>query len=202
MNPLERIHGAYVYRRRTQRLAGILSSLIPSACRLLDVGSGDGKLAQLLLATRPDLHIQGVDVLVRKQTSIPVMPFDGTHLPYPTSSFDGVMLIDVLHHTRDPLPLLHEALRVSRRWLVVKDHVREGVGAAARLRFMDYVGNARHQVSLSYNYLSSREWAALQTGLNLKVITELSRLHLYPWPADYVFGASLHFAALWEHTAR
>ena len=200
MNPVERIHDAYVYGRRTQRLAAILSSLIPSNCRLLDIGCGDGKLAQLLLEARVDLHIQGVDVLVRKQTSIPVTSFDGTNLPYPNSSFDGVMLIDVLHHTCDPRLLLREAMRVSRRWLVVKDHVREGFAAAARLGFMDYVGNARHQVSLPYTYLTRREWVALRTDLNLKVTAELCRLRLYPWPADYIFGAGLHFAALWEHT--
>jgi SAM-dependent methyltransferase len=200
MNPLERVHEAYVHGRRVRRLSEILSTLIPSGSSLLDVGCGDGKLAQLLIEKRSDLQIEGVDVLARK-TGLPVKLFDGTSLPYPASRFDGVMLIDVLHHTPDPFPLLREALRVSRRFLIVKDHVLEGIGADTRLRFMDYVGNARHGVSLPYNYLAPEGWAALRQELDVQVSTELKDLHLYPWPMDYVFGARLHFAALWRRTA-
>jgi SAM-dependent methyltransferase len=202
MNVLDRLHEAFVYGRRIRRLSEILSSMIPPGCSVLDVGCGDGKLAQLLLEKRPDLKIEGADVLVRKKTWLPVKPFDGINLPYPAFTFDGVMLIDVLHHTRDPLRLLQEALRVSRHWLVVKDHVLAGPGAVARLRFMDYVGNARHGVSLPYNYLTPEEWAALRQGLNVKVTAEMKSLHLYPSLADYVFGAGLHFVALWERTSR
>lgn len=202
MNVFERVHEAYVHGRRIRRLSEILSSLIPSGCRLLDVGCGDGRLAQLLLEKRTDLQIEGVDVHVRKETWLPVRLFDGTNLPYPAFSFDGVMLIDVLHHTRNPLCLLQEALRVSRRFLIVKDHMLHGTGAALRLRFMDYAGNARHGVSLPYNYLAAGEWAALRQALNVQVTTELRDLHLYPWPTDYVFGADLHFAALWQRAAR
>jgi SAM-dependent methyltransferase len=202
MNVLERVHEAYVHGRRTRRVTEILSALIPADCGLLDVGCGDGGLAQLLLEKRPDLRIEGVDVHLRNKTWLPVKRFDGTNLPYPASRFDGVMLIDVLHHTRNPLPLLQEALRVSRRFLIVKDHVRKGIGAAARLRFMDYVGNERHGVSLPYNYLAPKEWAALRQALNVEVTTEFEDLHLYPWPMDYIFGAGLHFAALWQRGAR
>ena len=202
MNVFERVHEAYVHGRRIRRLSEILSSLIPSGCSLLDVGCGDGRLAQMLLEKRTDLQVEGVDVHVRKKTWLPVRLFDGTKLPYPAFSFDGVMLIDVLHHTRDPLCLLQEALRVSRRFLVVKDHVLQGAGAAMRLRFIDCVGNARHGVSLPYNYLAAEKWAALRQALNVQVTTELQDLHLYPWPMDYIFGARLHFAALWQRRAQ
>jgi SAM-dependent methyltransferase len=202
MNVLDRMHEAYVHGRRVRRLSDHLSRLVPSACSLLDIGCGDGKLAQLLLERRPDLRIEGVDVLVRKKTWLPVKPFDGTNLPYAESSFDGVMLIDVLHHTLDPMPLLRQALRVTRRWVIVKDHVRCGPGAALRLRFMDYVGNARHRVALPYNYQSASEWSALYQSLNVRVVAEVTDLGLYPRPFDYVFGAGLHFVALLEHTVR
>jgi SAM-dependent methyltransferase len=202
MNVFEQVHDAYIYGRRTRRLAEILSSLIPSASSVLDVGCGDGRLAKFLLEKRPDLQIEGVDVQVRKNTWLPVKLFDGINLPYPESSFDVVMLIDVLHHTRDPLPLLQEALRVSRRFLAVKDHLLEGTAAGARLRFMDYVGNARHGVSLPYNYLTTKQWAELRQHLNLEAATELKNLQLYPWPMDYVFGGQLHFVGLWQRIAR
>jgi SAM-dependent methyltransferase len=191
-------HESLISRRRIRRLCELLSRLIPEDCRLLDVGCGDGQLAHALLQTRPDLRIDGVDTLVRKRTSVPVMAFDGVTLPYKESSFDGVMLVDVLHHTSDPLSLLREALRVSRRWLVVKDHIRQGPGAALRLQLMDYIGNARHGIALPYNYLSLTQWSDLRAALNVRLITEVRKLDLYAKPIDYVFGSGLHFLALWE----
>jgi SAM-dependent methyltransferase len=202
MSVLDHLHANWIYRRRVRRLSEILCEMIPHDCSLLDVGCGDGKLAQLLLQKRPDLQIEGVDVLVREQTSVPVKNFDGINLPYPDSSFDGATLIDVLHHTRDPLLLLREAARVSRRWLIVKDHVVQGVAAVWRLRLMDYAANSPHGVALPYNYFSRKEWADLRCALDVKVVAEMTALGLYPKPIDYVFGAGLHFVTLWERTGR
>ncbi len=198
MSVLGEIHEACIYSRRIRRLSELLAELIPPSCSLLDVGCGDGKLAQALLDKRPDLRIEGADVLIRDRTWLRVTAFDGKSLPHPDSSVDGVMLIDVLHHTREPLALLREALRVSRRWLVVKDHVLSGPTAALRLRFMDYVGNSRFGVALPYNYLSLQQWSELRVQLNVKVVAEITDLRLYPGAIDYVFGKDLHFIALWS----
>jgi SAM-dependent methyltransferase len=202
MNLLDQVHEAYVYGRRIRRLSELLSELIPPGCSLLDVGCGDGKLARSLQLKRPDLRIEGVEVLLRKHTWIPVTSFDGKSLPYGDSRFDGVMLIDVLHHTPDPLPLLREAVRVSRRWLVLKDHALCGLGAGLRLRFMDYVGNARHAVALPYHYLSAKQWSELRRVLDLQIAAEVKQLGLYPWPFDSVFGGNLQFLALLERSAQ
>jgi len=200
MNLLDRVHEGYVSDRRIRRLAQLLSELIPRGCSLLDVGCGDGKLARSLQGQRPDLRIEGVEVQLRKQTAIPVIAFDGTTLSFGDAHFDGVMLIDVLHHTPDPRLLLREAVRVSRRWLVLKDHLLEGPCAGLRLRFMDYVGNARHAVALPYHYLSRMEWNELRQVLDLQIAAEVKQLGLYPWPFDYVFGGNLHFLALLERS--
>lgn len=199
MSVLGHLHETYIYGRRIRRLSELLAQLIPPRCNLLEVGCGDGKLARAILDKRPDLHIEGVDVLIRDRTWLPVQAFDGRSLPHREGSVDGVMLIDVLHHTREPLVLLREALRVSRRWIIVKDHIVKGLAAASRLRFMDYVGNSRHAVALPYNYLSEGEWKELRRILDVKVAAEVRDLDLYPQPFDYVFGAGLHFVALWEH---
>lgn len=201
MSVLGQFHEAYIYGRRIRCLSQLLADLIPPNCSFLDVGCGDGKLARAVVDKRPDLRIEGVDVLVRERVWLPVQAFDGRNLPYREASFDGVMLVDVLHHTRDPLTLLREALRVSRRYLIVKDHVRKGLAAGLRLRFMDYIGNAHHAVALPYNYLSAGQWEELRRMLDLKVASEVKELGLYPQPFDYVFGADLHFVALWERPA-
>jgi len=149
-----KLQRAFIYERRLRRLAELLAQTIPKSYGVLDVGSGDGRLAWSLMQRRSDLAIQGVDVMMRPATQIPVKLFDGTTLPYPNSSFDAVMLIDVLHHTVDPFRLLREALRVCRNCLIVKDHLLEGFAAGLRLRILDYAGNADHGVALPYNYMS------------------------------------------------
>ena len=65
------------------------------------------------------------------------MPFNGTHLPYEASSVDIVLLVDVLHHTQDPMVMLREARRVARKGILIKDHTCNGFMANATLCLMD-----------------------------------------------------------------
>jgi SAM-dependent methyltransferase len=140
------------------------------------------------------LQVRGVDVLVRRQTQIPVEAFDGRRLPYADSTFDAALIVDVLHHTDDPAELLREAARVAPV-VVVKDHLADPILAVSRLRFMDWVGNARHGVRLPYNYWTRARWDEAFRVLGLSVETWRSPLGLYPWPASWIFDRGLHFAA-------
>lgn len=193
MSLLEAAHGGYVHRRRVRVLRDRLSALIPAESRLLDVGSGDGLLACLIGAERPDVEIEGVDVLVRDRTRIPVRQFDGLTLPYGEGSFDVVMLVDVLHHCPEPMGLLREAARVSRGTLLLKDHLLEGWLAEPTLRFMDRVGNRRHGVALETEYWRRQEWLDAFARLGLAVDVWSRDLKLYPAPLSWIFGRSLHF---------
>ena len=198
MKVLDSLHDHLVLHRRAHRLAEILSDVVPLHSTVLDVGSGDGEVASLLVARRPDLNVQGVDLDVRPKTRIPVTKFDGQNLPYPDASFDTVLFVDVLHHTTDPRILLREAVRVASKSVVLKDHILQGWCAGTRLRFMDYVGNARHGVALPFNYWTSEQWQVAEQQLGLQKTAEHRSLHLYPWPAEYIFGAGLHFIARYD----
>jgi SAM-dependent methyltransferase len=188
-----------VFARRVLVLAQHLADIAPRGARLLDVGCGDGSIDSLMMERRPDLSIEGIDVLVRPQTRIPVRAFDGKHLPYPDGSFDAVSFVDVLHHADDARALLREAARVSRGCVLIKDHLLEGLLAAPTLRLMDWVGNARHGVVLPYHYWSREQWDACFSGLSLAVGEWRSTLGLYPPPLNWVFERSLHFIARLEH---
>jgi len=194
MSPLERIHEGYVSGRRARKLSDHLAKLLPQNSQVLDVGCGDGSLARLILKKRPDLSIKGIDVLIRSQTQIHVSPFDGETFPFENASFDVVMFVDVLHHTGDPMVLLREAVRVSRGFLVIKDHTADGLLARPTLRFMDRVCNARHGVALPFNYWTRQRWLEAFQAMGLTIIDWESELEIYPWPASVVFGRSLHFA--------
>jgi SAM-dependent methyltransferase len=195
MKPSEYIHSRYVHNRRTLVLSEHLAKLIPEGLRILDVGCGDGLLAHLITQKRPDLALTGIDVRVRERSHIPVAPFDGQAIPYSDASFDGVMFVDVLHHTQDPVILLREAARVAGKVIVIKDHTLNGLFAGPTLRLMDKIGNARHGVALPYNYWPRQKWLNTFEMLGWKVGVWTSRLEIYPWPASLVFDRTLHFAA-------
>jgi SAM-dependent methyltransferase len=191
----EKLHQRYGHPRRVRILAEHLSGLISQDALVLDVGCGDGLLDQALIDRRHDIRIHGIDVAVRPSAQIPVEVFDGSHIPKPDASFDFVLFADVLHHSNAPLELIREAARVGRRGILIKDHTLEGFLAGPTLRFMDDVGNARHGVALPYTYWTHARWKQTIDELGLEVESWISSLGLYPKPADWIFGRSLHFIA-------
>ncbi len=193
MNIIEHLHEKYIFERRIRVLCENLAQLIPHNVVLLDVGCGDGFLAARLMQKRPDISIKGIDVLIRDNIHIPVEVYDGANLPYMDSSFDAVMFIDVLHHAEDPEPLLREAGRVARQAIIIKDHLLNGVLANSTLCFMDNIGNARHGVSLIYNYWSREKWMRTITSLDMSISEWRERLGIYQWPLSLIFDRSLHF---------
>jgi SAM-dependent methyltransferase len=176
-------------------LSQALAELLPRNAAVLDIGCGDGLLAQLIMQRRPDAAVSGIDVLLRPQCQIPARAFDGRHVPHEDGAFDVAMLVDVLHHAEDPEVLLAEALRVSRQGILIKDHVSDGFLVVPTLRFMDRVGNAHHGVSLPYNYWSEAKWRAEMDRLGLRASAWRRWLGLYPWPASLFFDRSMHLVS-------
>src|SRR5215210_797918 len=118
MTFLQKLHGKAhdraVFKRRIQVLARTLADFLPRKARVPDVGCGSGTLASAIMALRPDVEIEGIDVLVRPNTEIPVKPFDGDTIPWPDNHFDVALIVDVLHHTDDPARVMAEARRVAK----------------------------------------------------------------------------------------
>ena len=195
MNIIETLHASYIPARRISRLSTLLAAQLPPDARVLDVGCGDGSLARLLSEKRPDIHIRGIDVLVRSHVEIPVEAFDGLTIPMSDHSFDVLMFVDVLHHANDAMALLREAARVSRASILIKDHLCDSVMSGHLLKFMDRVGNERNGVALPFNYWQKKQWADAfrQTGLRTTYWSET--LKLYPIWGDWLFGGGLHFLA-------
>lgn len=201
MSVLGKAHEKLVFSRRSRVLSEKLAALLPANARVLDVGCGDGTIAVLIKGKRPDVTIEGIDVLVRPHAKIPVTKYDGVNIPFEDNSFDAVIFVDVLHHTDNPALMLKEANRVAKTAVILKDHLRNGFLAGSTLRVMDWVGNAHHGVRLPYNYWKKNQWDDAFVTLGLCAEHWDEKLGLYPAPATWLFDRGLHFVARLEAKA-
>lgn len=190
---LDTVHGGWVHGRRVRVLSNHLADVMPREARVVDVGCGDGQIGALVQMRRPDVSVTGLDIAMRPDTPIPVREFDGRSIPLEDDGSDVVLLVDVLHHAEDPKALLTEAARVAKRAIVLKDVTSLGPLSASTLRFMDWVGNARHGVPLPYLFWSQAKWRQVFSDLNLSVEEERRRLGIYPPPWNLLFEKRMHF---------
>lgn len=198
---LARAHRDAVFGRRARVLADLLGAKIPDHASVLDIGCGDGTIASVIGRLRPSVHIRGIEVALRPTCLIDCAPFDGSTIPHETDSFDVCLFVDVLHHVPDAkgiTRLLSEATRVSRRFVLIKDHLSENRFDFMTLQGMDWVGNRPHGVVLPYNYQSREQWKGCFSRAGLRVREWNGQVPLYPFPFNALFGRGLHYIALLE----
>jgi SAM-dependent methyltransferase len=193
-----RSHQSLVFGRRVHVLAKLLSAKVPGNSSLLDIGCGDGTISSLIQSAVPSVQIQGIEIAERPACRIPCRLFDGLHIPFPDATFDVSMFVDVLHHTNNIRKLLAEASRVSRRFLLIKDHLSESPLDFYTLKFMDWIGNRPHGVVLPNNYQSRSQWNTYFAGAQLSLRAWQDQVPLYFFPFSGIFGRKLHFVALLE----
>lgn len=200
LETLRKLHHRHVFERRVDVLAHEIVGCLPRDLDVLDVGCGDGTVSRKVMDQRPDLRYAGIDVMARPTCAIPYATFDGTQIPRDDGSVDAVQFVDVLHHSNSPDELMREAVRVSRRYVIIKDHTCKNRLDFATLQFMDWVGNAPHGVKLIYNFKNDAFWSGLWRDLNLNLRHINRCVPLYPFPFNVAFGRDLHFVALLQKT--
>jgi SAM-dependent methyltransferase len=196
LSPVMALHARWVAPRRVRVLSERLSEMLPDNASVLDIGCGNGAVSASILRAKPTISMRGIDVLGRNPASIPVALYDGVNFPFSGNAVDTCMLVDVLHHVGDIDAVLSEAHRVSRRHVLIKDHLCGSRVDFQLLKFMDWVGNRHAGVALAYNYRSKQDWMRHFRRAKLDVIAWDERLSLYPYPLNLVFGRQLHFVAL------
>lgn len=95
--------------------------------RMLDIGTGPGHIPLMVCETLPEAHVVAIDlahhmleIAERHRAASPVgarVEFrigDAKQLEFADGEFDTVFSNTILHHIRDPRPMLREAWRVLR----------------------------------------------------------------------------------------
>ncbi len=95
--------------------ARFVSSRMPPAGRVVEIGSGEGKVLRTLAQLHPTLELHGCDVRT-PEVAADVFTFHRmtADVPLDDASMDAVLFVDVLEHVPDPAHLLREAARVLR----------------------------------------------------------------------------------------
>jgi methionine biosynthesis protein MetW len=102
----------------------VVSSFIPRGAKVLDVGSGDGTLLDLLQREKNvdgrgvELSQHGVNECVARGLSVIQGDADKDLVFYPDNGFDFVILSQTLQATRNPKRVLEELLRIGERAIV------------------------------------------------------------------------------------
>ena len=115
---------------RAEYFAGLFNPYLDPHSRVLDIGGGWGFYAAPLEKRGHTCTV--LDVVKPGYQKAPVVIYDPAHpMPFPDKSFDVSMLVTVLHHVADPVAVLREAKRVTRKTLiVVEDLYHHGLGRA------------------------------------------------------------------------
>ncbi len=159
-------------------LAREIAALCPTGATVLDYGCDDGSTAQLILKHNPTLKIVGVDIQAHRAPQIPIKIFDGKTIPYPDNSFDVVIALDVLHHTTDIASHLQELKRVTKKQLIIKDHLSTSPLAKLMISSVDWLSNVIFDIPCAFNYPTKAGWGKLFAQQNLRVRHHFSNLNL------------------------
>ncbi len=174
MNPLffpVKVYGErYAWPKRRRVIVQALVPLLKDFSRILDIGCGDGLVCRDVKCSMPPGRIfHGVDVLTSLSPAIPYVVYDGLHLPFADGAYEVSLLIDVLHHSRNPRVLLQEAARVARDCVIVKDHDYRSALDLLLMKAGDYLGNRMFGIDLPYTFCTWQAFEVLFREAGLKI---------------------------------
>ncbi len=196
LNLLKNFHHKYVFLRRINVLSAQIASQIPDNMTILDIGCGDGTIAKMIIDKKINTTMNGIDIFERQTCVIPFKIFDGKTIPYEDNEFDSTLFVDVLHHTSNIKELLTEAARVSKKYIIIKDHHYNNLLDFGILKLMDWIGNAPHGVKVIYNFKNLYFWKSTFNELGFEIETINNNIPIYPFPFNLIFGRDMHFIAV------
>jgi ubiquinone/menaquinone biosynthesis C-methylase UbiE len=148
---------------RDDEIGNKLAPHLEEGWEVLDLGSGTGKLSRWL-RDRSGIRPTLADV-VEFGNRVGGLPYvrleDPRSTPFEDRSFDAVLLLFVLHHVsrwEDQQALLEEAVRVTRRRLIiVEDTPLSRVDRAFNTAW-DWALNLRHGVPKPFSFRTVEGW--------------------------------------------
>ncbi len=145
----------------------LLTRFLKEEDKILDVGTGNGALAFLILNQHSNLIVSDIDNFTYKDFELnPVILKDDT-FPFKSKEFDVVLLTTVLHHCQDPIKVLQEAKRVGQK-IIILEEVYDNVFQKYLTFFFDSLNNWDFFTN-PHNNQTDEEWKRIFSDLDLNI---------------------------------
>lgn len=167
MRPLQAFLRRYARREARALLPHVTGG------RLLDLGAGEGWVAEALLERVPRRWASAADVDAFGLARGPYVVYDGARLPFGDCAFDTTLISLALHHAEKPEAVLDEAVRVTRYRLLIVESVFRNGRERFWLDLLDGRLNGYRHGGVMHVPLAFRrpeEWRALFESRGLQVV--------------------------------
>ena len=141
---------------------------------ILDIGAGGGWVGELISEKKGN-KMTLLDVEDLNRTNLPLVTYDGKHFPFKDNEFDSSLLLFVLHHCEDPLVVLKEAIRVTKKRIIIHEDTFSSPFGRALVCTNDFVSNSPFfltnpfKMNMPYNYRKVEDWERVFEELGLKL---------------------------------
>ncbi len=154
--------------KRAKTKNKLFNNYIPQNSNIVDIGTGSGQYS--LMLKNAGHTITSVDIKDRTNTNLitPIL-YDGKKLPFQNSSFDVSLLITVLHHCPEPEIVFKEALRVSKKRILILEDVYNNVVMKYLTWGMDRLVNLEF-FGHPHTNKSEKDWETLFEKHDLQIL--------------------------------
>jgi len=160
-------------------VANKLKTVIPhlnKSEKAIDIGCGNGMITHTLRQQNFDCTPMDVADLSIIEEVQPVV-YDGINMPFEDNAFDTGLLLTVLHHTPNPIPVLKESARIAKKIIIIEDIYNNKIQQYMTYA-MDTLVNFGHS-SMTYQNKSDSEWKTAFEELGLDLVEESSKSVLF-----------------------
>ena len=150
--------------------------------RVLDIGAGGGWSGELI-SEKKGVKIQLLDVEDFNRTKLPLMLYNGEKIPFEDNSFDNSLLLFVLHHCKEPLRVLKEAIRVTKKRIIIHEDTYSSPFGRILVSINDFISNSPFfltnplKMNMPYNYRKVADWERVFQDLGLRVVSKRETTH-------------------------
>jgi len=156
-----------IFENRTKELIELIKPQIVGD-KILDIGSGNGLLSKSI-SDNLNKEVSCIDIKNYNKVDLPFYLYDGKKLPFKDNSFDTALFIYVLHHTKNQIELIKEAMRVAKYNIVIIENTYKNGLNLAWVEFLDYLVNKLyHNVKAPLNFRTAKGWKELFNLLGYK----------------------------------
>lgn len=150
-----------------KKVSNSILKMIDYNSKILDLGCGNG------LISKKFKNVIRTDLFKQKKVEN-FLQSNAINLPFKDKTFNTTICIDMLHHTTNIIKVLKEMKRVTRDFLIIKEHAFKNSKEKILIHLGDFLTN--NIKCENFNHLHYNMWLDIFEELNLKIIEEPKQL--------------------------